>query len=127
MAVRPDPPPAPPPVIRNIPIYPLQTIVRTMLAAVCVAFALYLIYLLRKPITWVLIATFLAVALSGPVNRLHRRMRRGLAIATVYLALLLVPVGIAALVVPPLVTQLSLPGHGSGALRTVDRVRSRPE
>ena len=107
MAARPDPPPAPPPVIRNIPIYPLQTIVRTMLAAVCVAFALYLIYLLRKPITWVLIATFLAVALSGPVNRLHRRMRRGLAIATVYLALLLVPVGIAALVVPPLVTQLN--------------------
>jgi len=41
-----------------------------MFAAVCVAFALYLVYLLRKPISWVLIAIFLAVALAGPVNRL---------------------------------------------------------
>ena len=39
--------------------------------------ALYLIFLLRKPIGWVLIATFLAVALSGPVNALNRHMRRG--------------------------------------------------
>jgi predicted PurR-regulated permease PerM len=106
MAVRIDPPKEPP-VIRNIPTYPLQTIVRTMLAAVCVAFALYLVYLLRKPITWVLIAIFLAVALAGPVNRLSRVMRRGFAIALVYLGLLLVPIGIAALVVPPLVTQLN--------------------
>ena len=33
-----------------------------------VVLALYLIYLLRKPIGWLLIATFLAIALSGPVN-----------------------------------------------------------
>ena len=104
VAVHVDPPKVPP-VVRNIPTYPLQTIVRTMLAAVCVAFALYLVYLLRKPISWVLIATFLAVALAGPVNRLNEHMRRGLAIALVYLGLLLVPIGIAALVVPPLVTQ----------------------
>jgi predicted PurR-regulated permease PerM len=104
VAVHVDPPKVPP-VVRNIPTYPLQTIVRTMLAAVCVAFALYLVYLLRKPISWVLIATFLAVALAGPVNRLNEHMRRGLAIAIVYLGLLLVPIGIAALVVPPLVTQ----------------------
>jgi predicted PurR-regulated permease PerM len=105
MAARLEPPQASPPVVRNIPTYSVQTIVRTMLAAVCVAFALYLVYLLRKPISWVLIAVFLAVALSGPVNRLQRRMRRGLAIATVYLGMLLVPIGIAAAVVPPLVTQ----------------------
>jgi predicted PurR-regulated permease PerM len=107
MAVRLDPPPQEPPVVRVIPTYPLQTIVRTMLAAVGVAFALYLVYLLRKPISWVLIAIFLAVALAGPVNRLHRHMRRGFAITLVYLGLLLVPIGIAALVVPPLVTQLN--------------------
>src|SRR3954468_13503330 len=76
-----------------------------MLAAVCVAFALSLVYLLRKPISWVLIAVFLAVALAGPVNRLHRHMKRGFAIAIVFLGLLLVPIGIAAVVVPPLVTQ----------------------
>ena len=46
---------------------------------------LYLIYLLRKPITWLFIAMFLAVALSPPVNFLNRYMKRGLAIAVVYL------------------------------------------
>jgi predicted PurR-regulated permease PerM len=66
---------------------------------------LYLLYLLRKPIGWVLTATFIAIAVSGPVNRLERHVRRGFAITIVYLALILVPVGLAALVVPPLVTQ----------------------
>jgi predicted PurR-regulated permease PerM len=104
MAARIDSP-TEPPVVRNIPTYPVQTIVRTMISAVCVAFALYLVYLLRKPISWVLIAIFLAVALAGPVNWLNTRMRRGFAIAIVYLGLLLIPIGIAALIVPPLVTQ----------------------
>jgi predicted PurR-regulated permease PerM len=104
MAVRIEPKPEPL-VVRNTPIYSAQTIVRTMLAAVCVAFALYLVYLLRKPISWVLIAIFLAVALAAPVNRLHRHMKRGFAIAIVFLGLLLIPIGIAAAVVPPLVTQ----------------------
>jgi predicted PurR-regulated permease PerM len=104
VAVRLDPKPEPLSV-KNTPIYSVQTIVRTMLAAVCVAFALYLVYLLRKPISWVLIAIFLAVALAGPVNLLQRYMKRGFAILIVYLALLLVPVGIAAAVVPPLVNQ----------------------
>ncbi len=63
---------------------------------------LYLIYLLRKPIGWLLIATFLAIALSGPVNLLHRRMRRGFAISIVYLGLLMIPIGIGALIVPPI-------------------------
>jgi predicted PurR-regulated permease PerM len=104
VAVRIEPKPEPLSV-RNTPIYSAQTIVRTMLAAVCVAFALYLVYLLRKPISWVLIAIFLSVALAGPVNRLQRHMKRGFAIALVFLGLLAVPIGIAALVVPPLVTQ----------------------
>src|ERR1700754_1446703 len=104
MAVQLDPP-KDPPLVRNIPTYSLQTIVRTRLAAVCVAFALYLVFLLRKPISWVLIAIFLAVALAGPVNLLSRRIRRGFAIAIVYLGLLLIPIGIASIIVPPLVTQ----------------------
>jgi predicted PurR-regulated permease PerM len=107
MAVRLDPPHGEPPVVRVIPTYSLQTILRTMLAAVAVALALYLVYLLRKPISWVLIATFLAVALAGPVNVLERHMKRGFAITVVYLGLLLVPIGIAALVVPPLVNQVN--------------------
>ena len=75
----------------------------TVLTAVLVVLALYLVYLLRKPIGWLLIATFLAIALSGPVNFLSRRMKRGFAITLVYLGLLLVPVGIGAIVVPPIV------------------------
>lgn len=82
----------------------VRGVVRTVLIVVAVLLSLYLIYLLRKPIGWLLIATFLAVALSGPVNVLHRRMRRGFAISIVYLGLLMVPIGIGALIVPPIVT-----------------------
>jgi predicted PurR-regulated permease PerM len=84
---------------------PARTVVRVVTIVVSAVLVLYLIYLLRQPIGWVLTATFVAIALSGPVNRLHRHMRRGFAIAIVYLALILVPVGLTALVVPPLVTQ----------------------
>jgi predicted PurR-regulated permease PerM len=80
-----------------------RAVVRTVLIVVAVLLVLYLIYLLRKPIGWLLIGAFLAVALSGPVNVLHRRMRRGFAIAIVYLGLLMIPVGIGALIVPPIV------------------------
>jgi predicted PurR-regulated permease PerM len=80
-----------------------RAVARTVLTAVLVILVLYLLYLLRRPIGWLLIAAFLAVALSGPVNYLHRYMKRGFAIALVYLGLLLVPVGIGAVVVPPLV------------------------
>jgi predicted PurR-regulated permease PerM len=82
-----------------------RTVFRVVAIVVLAVLALYLIYLLRKPIGWVFFATFVAVALSGPVNRLDRHMRRGFAIAIVYLAVILVPVGLTALVVPPLVTQ----------------------
>lgn len=78
---------------------------RVVAIVVLAVLALYLIYLLRKPIGWVFFATFIAVAVSGPVNRLDRHMRRGFAIAIVYLVVILIPVGLTALVVPPLVTQ----------------------
>jgi predicted PurR-regulated permease PerM len=55
---------------------------RTVLIVVSVALALYVIFLLRKPITWLVIAAFIAVAMSGPVNLLERWLnRRGPAIA----------------------------------------------
>jgi predicted PurR-regulated permease PerM len=79
--------------------------VRIVLIVVCVAICLYLLYLLRRPISWILIAIFLAVALSGPVNYLARSMRRGFAITLVYLGLLAVPVLLIALIVPPLITE----------------------
>ena len=39
----------------------VRDIVRIVLVVVCVAIVLYLLWLLRKPISWLLIATFLAV------------------------------------------------------------------
>lgn len=86
-------------------VTPTQAVLRAVLVVVGVVIALYILYLLRKPIGWVLMSIFLAVALSTPVDVLNRRMRRGFAITLVYLGLLLVPAGIAALVVPTLVTQ----------------------
>jgi predicted PurR-regulated permease PerM len=76
-----------------------------VLIVVCVAIALYLLYRLRRPISWLLIAVFLAVALSAPVNVLARRMRRGFAIMIVYLVLLAIPILLIALLVPPLITE----------------------
>ena len=83
----------------------VRNIVRIVLVVVCVAITLYLLWMLRKPISWLLIAIFLAVALSPPVNWLARRMKRGLAITIVYLGLLLIPILLIAAIVPPLITE----------------------
>jgi predicted PurR-regulated permease PerM len=82
-----------------------REIVRVVLIVVCVAISLYLLFLLRRPITWLLISIFLAVALSPLVNVLARRMRRGFAVTIVYLGLLAVPTLLIALIVPPLITE----------------------
>src|SRR5215204_4275866 len=85
-----------------------RVVLRVVLVVLLVVLALWLIYLLRRPLTWIFIAGFLATALSGPVNWLHRRTgRRGVSIALVYLALILVPVLLAAILVPPIVEQLN--------------------
>jgi len=81
------------------------SILRIVLTVVAVVITLYIIYLLRTPLTWLFIATFLSIALSGPVAFLSRWMKRGFAIAIVYVLVLLLPVILAALFIPPLVTQ----------------------
>jgi predicted PurR-regulated permease PerM len=82
-----------------------RTVVRIVLIIVAVAVCLYLLYQVRRPLTWIFIAAFLAVALSGPVDRLARHMRRGIAIAAVFVGLLLVPIALIALIVPPFITE----------------------
>jgi predicted PurR-regulated permease PerM len=84
-----------------------RAILRIVLIIVGVVLCLYLIYRLRRPITWIMIALFLAVALSPAVNFLNRYMRRGLAIAAVYLALLGAVVGLGLLLIPPIVGQVN--------------------
>ena len=86
----------------------IRAVLRVVLTVVLVVLTLYLIYLLRQPLTWVFIAGFLAIALSGPVTFLERRMRRGFAIAIVYVCLILIPVLLAAMLVPPIVEQVNL-------------------
>src|SRR3954471_3829936 len=83
----------------------VRAVLRTVLIVVSVALALLLIYILRKPLTWIFIAAFIAIALSGPITFLERRMRRGLAVAIVYVALILTPFVLIGLLVPPIVTQ----------------------
>ncbi len=104
-AIAPPPAPVPAPAPAREPT--TRAILRTVLVVLCVVGALYLMYRLRKPISWLVIATFIAIALSGPVNLLSRRMPRGFAILLSYLALIAVPIGIGALIVPPMVTELT--------------------
>jgi predicted PurR-regulated permease PerM len=82
-----------------------RAILRVVITVLVCVLALYLVYLLRRPITWIFIAGFIAIALSGPVAFLQRRVRRSAAVALVYLGLILVPVLIMAALVPPIVTQ----------------------
>jgi predicted PurR-regulated permease PerM len=83
-----------------------RAVLRTVVIVVAAVLMLYLIYLLRKPITWLVIAAFIAVAMSGPVSLLHRYMKRGLAIALTYVALVAIPIALGVLIVPSLVDQI---------------------
>jgi predicted PurR-regulated permease PerM len=103
----PPPTPMPPQRLRSSELS-VRSILRAVLVIVGVAVTLYIIFRLRKPLAWIFIAGFLAVALAGPVNWLSRRMRRGFAIALVYLLLILVPVIIGSLLIPPIVEQVNL-------------------
>ena len=83
-----------------------SAIARAVLVVAAVILILYLLWLLRRPISWLIIAAFIAVALAGPVNFLQRYMRRGLAIALVYFTLVLIPIGLGALLIPPVVNEV---------------------
>lgn len=83
-----------------------KAVLRAMLIAVAVALSLYLIYLLRKPISWLIIAAFLALAAAGPVNFLSRYMKRGFAITITYILIISVPLGLIAGITPSVANQV---------------------
>lgn len=83
-----------------------RSIARAVLVIAAVVLFLYILYLLRKPLSWLIIAGFIAIAAAGPVNYLSRVMKRGLAIALVYLGIVLIPIALGALLIPPVVTQV---------------------
>jgi predicted PurR-regulated permease PerM len=93
------------------------------------AVVLEVVWVARTVVTWILVALFLALAINPAVEWVHRRgrLRRGQAVAVIYIAVLVVVAGIAALVVPTLVEQVNnfvqdVPGyirdltHGRGPL-----------
>ena len=100
----PGPPPQQPPPPNGFDIG-VRTIARTVITVLVIIGFLWLIWKLRKPVSWIVIAMFIAVALSGPVNLMSRKLPRGLAILFAYLGLVLIPAGIIAIVVPPLVRE----------------------
>ncbi len=81
----------------------IRSVLRATLVIVAVAGALYLAYLLRRPLGWLVIAAFVAIALSAPVGMLSQRLPRGAAVAVVYLVACLVPVALGALIIPGIV------------------------
>jgi predicted PurR-regulated permease PerM len=85
-----------------------SVVLKIVLVVLATALAVLLIYELRKPLTWVFIAAFLAIALARPVAFFERRVgRRGLAIAAVYLILLGIPIILGSLLIPPIVRSVS--------------------
>ena len=102
-----------------------RAVLRTVLIVVAVALTLYVIFLLRQPLTWIVIAGFIAIAMSGPVNLLSRHMKRGFAIAVAYGLLILIPIGLGALLIPDIVGQAEdlaadVPGYAQDVTDFVD-------
>ena len=124
-------PPQSPTTVSLLPAHPHEdqlssrTIARVITIVLTVIFTIVLVRLLWQPIAWILIAMFLAIALSGPVNLLARRMRRGLCDHGRLPDRLLVPVAIASLIVPPLCARASTSSTTCRATRATCSTRSR--
>lgn len=76
---------------------------------IALAMALWVVYVARHVLTWVLISLFLAMALNPAVEWLHHRRgvaNRGVAAAIIYLTALAALVGLGFLLIPPLVDQV---------------------
>jgi predicted PurR-regulated permease PerM len=73
------------------------------------AIALWIVYVARQTLTWVFVALFLTLALAPAVNALQARgvRRRGAATAVVFLFGFIILAAIGALLIPPLVDQVS--------------------
>jgi predicted PurR-regulated permease PerM len=82
-----------------------RAILRVVVTVTLSVLVLYALYRVREPLGWIVLGTFVAVAASGPVNLLSRKLPRGAAIAIVYLGIVFVPIAIAAILVPPVVEQ----------------------
>jgi predicted PurR-regulated permease PerM len=131
---------------RLLRIHP-RTVVGVVAILVGLAVALWLVWLTRQILVWLLVAIFLAVAIDPLVGWLQRRgiRNRGAAVTIGVLLVVGALVGVAWLVLPPLITEVqdfaeALPGYieditsGRGPLgfleedyQIVERVREATE
>src|SRR5258705_2189502 len=86
---------------------PVGVVFRICLVVLAVGLGVLLVYELRKPLTWIFIALFLAIALARPVAFFSRWMRRGFAITVVYLLLIGIPILLGVLLIPPIVRSVA--------------------
>jgi predicted PurR-regulated permease PerM len=89
--------------------FPVRTILTVLGIAISVLMLLWVIWIVRSVITWILIALFLSLALNPAVDWLQRRgvHRRGIAVAIALGGTLLALAGIGALFIPTLVSQVN--------------------
>ena len=104
----------------------IRAILRVVVTVVLSVLAIYLIYLLRTPLGYILLGAFVAIAASGPVNLLSRKLPRGLAIVIVYLGIVFLPIIIALILVPPAIEQgvrlaNKLPGYAQDLNEAFDK------
>ena len=73
------------------------------------AIVLWVVWVSRRVMIWVLVSVFLALALDPAVNALQRRgiRRRGTAVAIVFLIAVLCIAGLGALIIPTIVNQVN--------------------
>src|SRR3954454_3311755 len=90
-------------------IFRPRTVVMVSSILIGIAAALWVVWIARHVITWILIATFLALAIDPAVRGLQRRgvRRRGAAAGLVYAAIFAALVALGALFVPTLVSQIN--------------------
>jgi predicted PurR-regulated permease PerM len=124
-----------------------RTILSVLLVLLAVGICLYVLWIARQVISWILVALFLATALNPAVEWLQRKgvRRRGLAVGLTFVAALLAAAAIVGAFAPTAVTQVrhfadAAPGyaedltHGRGRLgfletkyHVVEKVRKAVE
>ncbi|MBJ7458576.1 MAG: AI-2E family transporter [Thermoleophilaceae bacterium] len=103
-----------------------RKVIRVVVTVIAAVLSLWLIYLLKTPLMWLVIAMFVAIAVSGPVNILSKHMNRGAAIGIVYVSIVLLPVALGAILIPPLVSSTvdlvnDLPSYISDLENTLEK------
>src|SRR4051812_45534650 len=84
-----------------------ETMVRAVLVVLATWIGVLIIIALATPLTWILVAGFLAIGLAPVVNKIQRHLwgKRGIALGLLSLGTILVFVIVGAILMPALVRQ----------------------